>query len=115
MLRFGTIESVNPPYVKVKFDDADSMGSYNLAVVMPFTLDDKACWYLTKGTQVACLMDENSEEGVVLGAIYSEADPVPINDLNKFYMEFKDGTIIEYDKENHTLSADVKGSAEIIA
>ena len=56
------------------------------------------------GEQVACLMDENSEDGVILGAIYTVED-VPIIETEKqVSANFEDGTFANVDKETQTLT-----------
>ena len=59
------------------------------------------------GEHVACLIDAHNEEGVVLGAIYSAADPAPVADQDKRHLSFKDGTKIEYDREAHRLTVEL--------
>ncbi len=65
--------------------------------------------------QVACMMDEHGEEGIVLGAIYSDADTTPISNQDKYHITFNDGTVLEYDRANHILTANVQGVANITA
>jgi phage baseplate assembly protein V len=101
--------------VRVIFPDLDNMVSGWLPVVMPCTLEDRFYALPVKDSLVTCLMDENFEDGRVIGAIYSEADPPPVEDENKFVKLFADGTQIEYDKNLHKLTADIKGSADVIA
>lgn len=65
---------------------------------------------------VVCLMDKYAEEGVCIGAIYNEVDtPDPGEAAGKFRKLFSDGTLIEYDKNAHKLTVDVKGQLEAIA
>ncbi len=116
MFKDGIVVEVDPKgKVKVKFPDLDDFISNWLPIVYPCTLEDKDYYLPAKDSLVTCIMDENFEEGRVLGSIYSEADPPPVEDANKFLKQFADGTTIEYDKTLHNLTADVKGSTEIIA
>ena len=72
MLRFGVISQINASKVeaRVRFEDDDST-SFWLPILKTKTLKDKFYSMLDIGEQVVCLMDENSEDGVILGAIYS--------------------------------------------
>jgi len=90
--------------LRVTFNEFDRLLSYWLPVVVPKTQNDKAYWLPDVGEQVVCLMDERDEAGVVLGAIYSEADATPVQSADKFHLGFKDGTTIEYDCGRHVLA-----------
>lgn len=117
MLRFGIVVAVDETkgMVRVQYTDMDGEVSYWLAVLKPKTLKDKAYWMPDIGEHVAVLIDENAEEGVVLGAIYSSSDAVPVSSKDKYHVKFNDGTVIEYDRTEHKLKADVKGDIEIKA
>ena len=56
------------------------------------------------GEQVACLMDENSEDGVILGAIYSSEDVSATQSEKQLSVNLEDGSYINADKENQTLT-----------
>lgn len=108
MLRFGIVVALDESrgMVRVQYTDMDGEVSYWLAVLKAKTLKDKAYWMPDLGEHVAVLIDENAEEGVVLGAIYSEADSVPVSNKDKAYIKFEDGTEIEYDRKSHVLRID---------
>ncbi len=97
--------------LRVRFNELDQMLSYWLPVVVPKTQNDKAYWLPDIGEQVVCLMDTRDEAGVVLGAIYSQADSTPVQSSDKFHLGFKDGTAIEYDREAHVLAVSFQDSA----
>ena len=75
MLRFGIISQINAlnAQARVSFQDDEST-SYWLPVLQTKTLNDKFYVMPDIGELVACLMDENSEDGVILGTIYSTED-----------------------------------------
>ncbi len=112
--RLGIVTQIDPARVmaRVKFTDIDELVSYWLPVMQAKTLRDKCYWMPDINEHVACLLDENGEEGVILGAIYSEADSAPVNSEDKRHILFDDGTYIEYDRAAHKLTADVKGDVE---
>lgn len=66
------------------------------------------------------LLDSRGEDGVIVGAVYSDADRPPVSDPNKFIVRFKDGAILEYDRATHVLSCSgmqkviVDSKAEIV-
>ena len=105
MLKFGTITSINPLTARARVQFAeDGMNSYWLAVLQNRTLNDKFYSMPAVGEQVACLMDENSEEGVILGAIYTSEDTPVIETEKQYSANFEDGTFANVDKETQTLT-----------
>jgi phage baseplate assembly protein gpV len=99
--------------VRVRFAERDQMVSWWLPVVVAKTQDDKAYWIPDLGEQVVCLMDEHDEAGVVLGAIYSAADAVPVESTEKLHVAFKDGTKAEYDRSAHVMRIDFTDEASV--
>ncbi len=92
-----------PRRARVQFAE-DEMSSYWLSVLQAKTQKDKFYFMPDLGEQVACLMDERSEAGVILGAIYSDLDEVPVVSKDKFKIKFQDGAEIEYDRAEHVLN-----------
>lgn len=87
--------------VRVRLPDADCIETQPLPVLYPKTYLDKHYLMPDVGEQVVCLfanLGGHLEHGFVLGAIYSEPDPVPVADRNKTHVRFADGTWIEYDR-----------------
>lgn len=115
MLRFGVVTHIDETkaQVRVQFQDIDNVISYWLPVLKQKTLKDKQYWMPDIGEHVACVIDEHAEEGIVLGAIYSDADAVPVGSRDKYHVKFNDGTVIEYDRAAHKLTADVKGDINV--
>jgi phage baseplate assembly protein V len=106
--------------VRVEFPDRDdgdgkTLVSDWLPVGQKKTLGDLEYWLPDLDTQVACLMDDLLEAGVVICAIYSDADPPPVTNKDLYYRRFKDGTVIQYDRAGHKLLADIKGDIEVKA
>ena len=105
MLRFGTVTSINPltARARVQFTE-DGMNSYWLAVLQNKTFKDKFYSMPAVGEQVACLMDQNSEDGVILGAIYTTEDNPIIETEKQVSANFEDGTFANVDKKTQTLT-----------
>ena len=99
--------------LRVIFTEFDQMLSYWLPLVVPKTQNDKTYWMPDVGEQVVCLMDGHDEDGVVLGAIYSQPDSTPVQSADKFHLEFKDGAIIEYDRAAHVLELGFSDTSSI--
>src|SRR5208283_2545148 len=115
VLRLGIVkeQDISLARLRVIFNEFDQMLSYWLPVVVPKTQNDKAYWLPDIGEQVVCLMDERDEAGVVLGAIYSQADTTPVQSADKFHLGFKDGTAIEYDRAAHVLALNFQDTTSI--
>lgn len=104
-MRFGTVTNINPFEVKARVQFAeDDMTSYWLPVLQTKTLKDKFYAMPDVGEQVACLMDENSEDGVVLGAIYTTEDKAVINTEKQLSINLEDESLINANKETQTLT-----------
>ena len=105
MLRFGTVTSINPLTARARVQFAeDGMNSYWLAVLQNKTFKDKFYSMPAVGEQVACFMDQNSEDGVILGAIYTTEDTPIIECEKQVSANFEDGTFANVDKETQTLT-----------
>ena len=100
--------------VRVTFPGKGDVESPWLDVAVRDAHDDDDFGLPSEGAQVACLMGENDEEGCVIGAIHSKADPpsTPANtDVRR--MKMKDGAILEYDRAAHTLKIDVPSGGKL--
>lgn len=108
-LKYGLVSDVRPGEAKVYFD-AEGFPSDWLPVLVRKSKTDKESWPLEVNEHVICLMTDGCDEGVILGAISNAEDaPDSAEGAGKFRKRFADGTIIEYDKNEHLLTADVKG------
>jgi len=105
MLRFGIVSQINPLLcqARVNFGDDDST-SYWLPVLQTKTLKDKFYFMPDINEQVVCLMDQNSEDGVILGAIYSNADKPAVTSEKQLSVNFENGSQINANKETDTLT-----------
>ena len=64
-------------WARAKLPEYDNLETALLPVLQRRTHKDKALDLPDVGEQVALLLDLRGEDGVILGAIWSEADPVP--------------------------------------
>ena len=112
-LKFGIISDAKPGFCRVYFEEDDLVSDW-WPMVMRTSLKDKESWVLNANEHVVCICDEYCEQGAIIGCIASDADPVePGASTGKFRKVFEDGTIIEYDKNSHKLTANVIGSVEV--
>ena len=115
MMQIGIVSDVKPGFAKVSFAE-DKIVSEWWPIVKMGTQNSKFCYPLHIGEQVACVSDEHSDDGIVLGAIYSDEDTPPQSANNHTYVyTFEDGTEIIYDVLSHELTANIKGNATISA
>ena len=105
MLRFGIVSQINPVLAQARVNFADDEStSYWLPIIQSKTMKDKFFVMPDIGEQVACLMDENSEDGVILGAIYSSVD-LPVGTSEKqISLNLENSSLINIDKETNTLT-----------
>ena len=105
MLRFGIVSQINPvlAQARVSFGD-DDLTSYWLPVLQLKTMKDKFFVMPDIGEQVACLMDENSEDGVILGAIYSTEDVPIVTSEKQISLNLENNSLVNIDKETNTLT-----------
>lgn len=96
-LRYGVISQVQrkPLRYKCTIADADGMETPWLTSLAMQSLGKTSGWAMPVGTQVALLLSDNAETGVVLGAVHSEPDSEPDGDGLTF--DFNDGSKIQYD------------------
>lgn len=116
-LRFCEVTEVDSTgKARVRLLDGDGMISHPLRTLQLRTLKDKHQHLPEVGEQVAVLFaGQGMEQGVILGAVYSEKHPSREQEIHMAYYEFEDGTTLSYDKKKHLLLADVKGDAELHA
>lgn len=116
MLRFGNITEVDPSkgYARVTFTD-DGIVSDWLQFVVMGAIKDNFSHTFSINEQVACLMDENSEEGVILGAIFNDKTPPNNAGDGVFRVKFDDDSVIEYNRNTSEYTLDIKGKINISA
>ncbi|EAM2626103.1 phage baseplate assembly protein V [Salmonella enterica] len=110
----GIISDIDEAVVRVRvtLPECDNLRSNWLAVLQRNTQDNKDYWLPDIGEQVEVLLDDNGEDGVVLGAVYSSVDTAPLASRDKRYVQFSDGAAFEYDRTLHQLT--VNGGIEKI-
>lgn len=82
--------------VRVRWEDNDEAISGWLDVSQVASLGMKIYTRPAPGTMVACLVDQNRESGVVVGALYNDQDPAPADSAETLHMEMDDGSTLLY-------------------
>ncbi|MCU7097927.1 phage baseplate assembly protein V [Salmonella enterica] len=98
--------------VRVTLPECDDLRTNWLPILQRNSQNNKDYWLPDIGEQVEVLLDDNGEDGVVLGAVYSSVDTAPVASLDKRYVQFADGAAFEYDRKEHQLT--INGGIEKI-
>lgn len=108
MLKFGTISDIDPSrgVVRVNLDDDEIVTNW-IPVSVPKTKGDEIGFPYDVNEHVWCIMDEHCENGVVGGSLYDSSNKPTLGNENLFYVKFKDGTVIKYDRQSHKLTATI--------
>lgn len=116
IIRYGTVTEIkaDTAQVKVTFKESNNIVSYYMPVLQAFAGKSNAYVLPSINDVVVCLLSPRGDAGVVIGSIYTGINKPVITDENKYNVTFDDGSIIEYDKKESILKADIKGSAEIV-
>ena len=114
-LRVGVIKEVLPEEGRaiVNFPQYDEQESMELPVLQLNTLKNKHFHLPDVDEQVYVLMDENAEDGCILGAIYSEADPPSQTEADVYAIEFEDKTAVKYDRKVHLMTVKMADETEL--
>ncbi|TBV10267.1 phage baseplate assembly protein V [Stutzerimonas kirkiae] len=102
--------------VRVRLPDRDGVESFWLQVPQRHTRHSMSRPLLPElGEQVAVLLDDDGVGGVVLGGVYSTANPPPVVDDDKEVVRFSDGTEVSYDRTSSALDVQCVGSVRMVA
>lgn len=98
--------------VRVKFPETGLTSNW-LKVLVPLAKESQ-CFYLPRiNEQVICLMDENMEDGVVIGAVYTKTQVSPtVPDTDSVGWLFEPNTYAYYYAADNKLGATV-GNASV--
>jgi phage baseplate assembly protein V len=118
MTKIGIVTESDPTTMKIRaqIPDLDGMVTYWMPVLTPKAGKDKVYNLPDIGEEVLlAFLDNGVEQGFCLGSIYNFQDKPPVSSGDKFHITFKDGTVLEYDRHSHILTAFVAGTAVITA
>lgn len=116
LLKFGDVVSVTDAgHVCVSFPDLDGIVSKPLKVVVSRAHKDKASHTPDVGAMVACVVDENIEDGVVLGEVYSDADTPANGNPVLCHWKMADGSEFAFDRASGKWWVKVTGDIDLEA
>ena len=115
MLIYGEITTIKEHQAKMKVNHKNFQETGWLFIPQLLTHGDKSSNIYEIGTEVAALTTETFDEGCIIGAVYNKTDTSPTNDKNLKTIIFSDGSLIEYNKETHTFTLNIKGNINISA
>lgn len=115
LIRVGTVTSREPKSrVRVEFKDRGNLQSYSLQVLGKNTLENKDNWMPDIDEPVICLfLPIGIEQGFVVGSYYPDNIEHPDSNLERRGVTFKDGTIVRYDREAHSLEVNIPESGNL--
>lgn len=114
MLRLGIISELgsgnNLGFARVSFDEVAMVSGW-LPLPSFGTKTDKIWLPIEVNSQVACLMDDDCEQGCITAVLWSDTDTPPkwANE-NTIGIQFSDGAKVFYDSKAHTLFMDAPDS-----
>lgn len=116
-LYYGTVTAVDEQAgrARVRIDDLDGLETFWLNILQSRVKEDQEAYWLDVGDFVAVMSDEKGEQGVILGCLYTDANPPPITTKNKYYRRFSDGSFIEFDRSTGVLTLEVTDRINIVA
>ncbi|MGG2140515.1 phage baseplate assembly protein V [Symbiopectobacterium sp. RP] len=102
----GTVSAVDEKTVRVRvrLPELDNLRTAWLEVLQRNTQNNKDYWLPDIGEQVKLLLDPYGDDGLVLGAVYSQVDQPAIASRDKRRVDFADGTFVEYDRKTHVMA-----------
>jgi phage baseplate assembly protein V len=114
-IKCGTVVAIDPEGVRVRVSMPDMGGALSPWLPVPQKGTTSARHYALPdlGEQLSFLLDANGDQGVVLGAMYSETDPPPSKDGKVQMVEFEDGLSVAYDRGSKKLSLEGVGNIGI--
>lgn len=117
-LQFGTVSAVDhlSCRVRVRLDEFEGLQTWWLKVPQKHSKATKSRPLMPEiGEQLAVLLQRDGVNGVVLGGIYSTAEPPPVTDKDTEYTRFSDGTSMTYDRQTHMLQVTCVGGITLQA
>lgn len=110
----GMVSAIDADKVqaRVRLPECDNMRTNWPNVLQRNTQNNKDYWLPDVGEPVEVLLDANGEDGVILGAVYSNVDKPPFSDKDVRGTKYADGTEFSYNRASHTLT--IRGGIEHI-
>lgn len=107
----GIVTAVAGAFAVVQFEDLEGLKTKPIPVLQHSTGKDKSFVMPKVGDHVWVAMDENMEDGVVLGSVYSDADVAPETG-DKRYLKHENGDSYSFDADSRQAKVKI-GSTEL--
>lgn len=105
LLRQGVVEQVDLDNECCRVRTGELLTDW-IKWLAPRAGDSRSWWAPTVGEQVLIgAIGGELTTGVVIGSLYSNANPAPTHSANALHHTFSDGAVIEYEPEDGTLKA----------
>lgn len=112
LMRFGTISAVDTANALVKVDVGDLVTDW-----LPWTVTSAGqnlAWRAPDvGEQVVLVSPGDPSQGVVLGSVYQNAHPANGNNGKDWRLTFKDGTVVEFDRDGSAMNVQVNSAGSL--
>lgn len=107
----GIVSAIDPKSHKVrcKIPALEDLETAWLSFLTPNAGGNQFYCLPDVGELVAILLDARGEGGCVLGAIYNEQDPTPVQSGEIWLKQFKNGTTIQHDRKSGDLTIHTTG------
>lgn len=111
----GRIQQVNYGSAKARVAIGDIVTDWR-PWITGIAMDERSWSPPQVGEQVLLICPNgDTRQAIIIGSLYQTAAAAPSASKDVRRIEWSDGTVVEYNKESHTLTANVHGSAVIEA
>jgi phage baseplate assembly protein V len=115
VILFGQVEELDAKRARVRVRAGEILTAW-LPCMTTRACEDRTWHIYEPGEQVVLAAPGGDlNQAVVLGACYRKAYPAPASSENVARFIFRDGAVMEYDREAHVLSATIPGDVVIKA
>ena len=107
----GIVSAIDPKSHKVrcKIPALEDLETAWLSFLTPNAGGNQFYCLPDVGELVVILLDSRGESGCVLGTIYNEQDPTPVQNGEIWLKKFKNGTTIQHDRKSGDLTIHTSG------
>lgn len=112
VVRFGTVSDVDPSGALAKVDLGDLVTDW-LPWCTPHAGQDRAWSTPDVGEQVVIVTPGDPSMGVIVASLFSNAHPANGDQAKDRRITFKDGTVVEFDREGSVLRVTVNAAGTV--
>lgn len=112
VVRYGTVSAVDVANALAKVDLGDLVTDW-LPWITPRAGEDRVWTTPDVGEQVVIVTPGEASQGVIIGSLFSNASPANGNAGKDRRITFKDGSVIEFDRDGSLLNVNVNPAGSI--